>query len=165
MNNFLTTLILSSPSVIQETALDSLKVVTGVTQEQLSAAVDAAVATTTESIYGDMGMLWMLLSGILVFFMQAGFTLVESGMTRSKNTVNIAMKNLLDICVGSLTYWFVGYSLMYGDTSDGWFFWSGLFQGEGADLFFQTMFAATAATIVSGAIAGRTKYSTYVFFQ
>ena len=118
----------------------------------------------TASVEGDMGMLWMLLSGILVFFMQAGFTLVESGMTRSKNAVNIAMKNLLDICVGSLTYWFVGYSLMYGDTSNGWFFWSGLFQGDGADLFFQTMFAATAATIVSGAIAGRTKYSTYAIF-
>ena len=118
----------------------------------------------TASVEGDMGMLWMLLSGILVFFMQAGFTLVESGMTRSKNAVNIAMKNLLDICVGSLTYWFVGYSLMYGATSNGWLFWSGLFQGDGADLFFQTMFAATAATIVSGAIAGRTKYSTYAIF-
>jgi Amt family ammonium transporter len=111
-----------------------------------------------------MGMLWMLLSGILVFFMQAGFTLVESGMTSSKNAVNIAMKNLLDICVGSITYWLVGYSLMYGDTSNGWFFWGGLFQGEGADLFFQTMFAATAATIVSGAIAGRTKFETYAIF-
>ena len=86
------------------------------------------------------------------------------GMTRSKNAVNIAMKNLLDICVGSLTYWFVGYSLMYGDSSNGWFFWSGILQGDGADLFFQTMFAATAATIVSGAIAGRTKYSTYAIF-
>ena len=123
--------------------------------------IEAAVA----AINGDMGMLWMLLSGILVFFMQAGFTLVETGMTRSKNAANIAMKNLLDICVGSLTYWLVGYSLMYGDTSNGWFFWSGLMQGEGADLFFQTMFAATAATIVSGAIAGRTKYSTYVIFS
>lgn len=118
----------------------------------------------TAAVEGDMGMLWMLLSGILVFFMQAGFTLVESGMTSSKNAVNIAMKNLLDICVGSLTYWLVGYSLMYGDTTNGWFFWGGLFQGEGADLFFQTMFAATAATIVSGAIAGRTKFETYAIF-
>lgn len=118
-----------------------------------------------EQVTGDMGMLWMLLSGILVFFMQAGFTLVESGMTRSKNAVNIAMKNLLDICVGSISFWLIGYSLMYGDTSNGWFFWSGLFQGEGADLFFQTMFAATAATIVSGAIAGRTKYTTYIIFS
>ena len=118
----------------------------------------------TSLVDGDIGMLWMLLSGILVFFMQAGFTLVESGMTRSKNAVNIAMKNLLDICVGSLTYWFVGYSLMYGETTNGWFFWYGLFQGDGADLFFQTMFAATDETIVSGEIAGRTKYSTYAIF-
>ena len=88
---------------------------------------------------GDVGMLWMLLSGILVFLMQAGFTLVESGFTESKNAINIAMKNFLDIGVGSLTYWFVGYSLMYGDTN-GWIAWSGLMQGEGADLFFQTMF-------------------------
>ena len=124
--------------------------------------VEAAVA----AINGDMGMLWMLLSAILVFFMQAGFTLVETGMTRSKNAANIAMKNLLDICVGSLTYWFVGYSLMYGTANEsGTFFWGGLMQGEGADLLFQTMFAATAATIVSGAIAGRTKYSTYAIFS
>jgi Amt family ammonium transporter len=123
------------------------------------------IAAAVEQINGDMGMLWMLIAGILVFLMQAGFTLVESGMTQSKNAVNIAMKNLLDICVGSLTFWLVGYSLMYGDTSNGWFFWGGLFQGEGADLFFQTMFAATAATIVSGAIAGRTKYTTYIIFS
>jgi len=140
MSNFINTL----PQIIQET----------VTVESLAGAIK-----------DDMGMLWMLIAGILVFFMQAGFTLVESGMTRSKNAVNIAMKNLLDIAVGSLTYWFVGYSLMYGDTSNGWFFWSGIMQGEGADLFFQTMFAATAATIVSGAIAGRTKYSTYIVFS
>ena len=82
----------------------------------------------TAAVEGDMGMLWMLLSGILVFFMQAGFTLVETGMTQSKNAVNIAMKNFLDISVGSITYWLVGYSLMYGDTSNGWFFWSGLFK-------------------------------------
>ena len=140
MSNFINTL----PLIIQET----------VTVESLAGAIK-----------DDMGMLWMLIAGILVFFMQAGFTLVESGMTRSKNAVNIAMKNLLDIAVGSLTYWFVGYSLMYGDTTNGWFFWSGIMQGEGADLFFQTMFAATAATIVSGAIAGRTKYSTYIVFS
>ncbi|MCL7765322.1 ammonium transporter [Polaribacter sp. Z014] len=123
------------------------------------------VTAAVEQINGDMGMLWMLIAGILVFLMQAGFTLVESGMTRSKNAVNIAMKNLLDICVGSLIFWLVGYSLMYGDTSNGWFFWGGLFKGDGADLFFQTMFAATAATIVSGAIAGRTKYTTYIIFS
>ena len=147
IDNFLT--ILPNLAIVQDTV--------AATTKDVEDAVDA--------INGDLGMLWMLLSGILVFFMQAGFTLVETGMTRSKNAANIAMKNLLDICVGSLTYWLVGYSLMYGDTSNGWFFWSGLMQGEGADLFFQTMFAATAATIVSGAIAGRTKYSTYVIFS
>ncbi|WP_440882060.1 ammonium transporter [Tenacibaculum sp. C7A-26P2] len=125
----------------------------------------SSLAIELGKIKEDLGMLWMLLSAILVFFMQAGFTLVESGMTRSKNAVNIAMKNLLDICVGSLTYWIIGYSLMYGKTSNGYFFWGGLFLGEGVDLLFQTMFAATAATIVSGAIAGRTKYSTYVIFS
>jgi len=133
--------------------------------QEVVAASTKDIEEAVSAINGDMGMLWMLLSGILVFFMQAGFTLVETGMTRSKNAANIAMKNLLDICVGSLTYWLVGYSLMYGDTTNGWFFWSGLMQGEGADLFFQTMFAATAATIVSGAIAGRTKYSTYIIFS
>ena len=147
-------------SLFQETAVAVIEVVDMVTSEDVTAAVEAVKT----GLYGDMGMLWMLISGILVFFMQAGFTLVESGMTQSKNAVNIAMKNLLDITVGSLTYWFVGYSLMYGDTTNGWFFWSGIMQGEGADLFFQTMFAATAATIVSGAIAGRTKYSTYAIF-
>jgi Amt family ammonium transporter len=136
-----------------------------VVAQDIVAATTKDVEDAVSAINGDLGMLWMLLSGILVFFMQAGFTLVETGMTRSKNAANIAMKNLLDICVGSLTYWLVGYSLMYGDTSNGWFFWSGLMQGEGADLFFQTMFAATAATIVSGAIAGRTKYSTYAIFS
>jgi Amt family ammonium transporter len=135
------------------------------TTTQDTAVTTADLAAQVAQINGDMGMLWMLIAGILVFFMQAGFTLVEAGMTRSKNAVNIAMKNILDICVGSLSYWLIGYSLMYGDTSNGWFFWSGLFQGEGADLFFQTMFAATTATIVSGAIAGRTKYSTYIIFS
>ncbi len=119
----------------------------------------------TAAVEGDMGMLWMLISGILVFLMQAGFTLVESGMTRSKNVVNIAMKNVLDIAVGSLVFWFIGYSFMYGDTN-GWIGWSGLMYNQGpADLFFQTVFCATAATIVSGAIAGRTKYTTYIIFS
>ena len=147
-------------SLLQESVSAVSEVIDVVTSEDVTAAVEAVQS----GFYADMGMMWMLIAGILVFFMQAGFTLVESGMTRSKNAVNIAMKNLLDITVGSLTYWFVGYSLMYGSSENGYFFWSGIMQGEGADLFFQTMFAATAATIVSGAIAGRTKYSTYAIF-
>ena len=125
----------------------------------------ADLAAAVEQINGDMGMLWMLISGILVFLMQAGFTMVESGMTRSKNVVNIAMKNVLDIAVGSLVFWFIGYSLMYGETN-GYIAWGGLMYNQGpADLFFQTVFCATAATIVSGAIAGRTKYTTYIIFS
>ena len=124
-------------------------------------------AELAASIKDDMGMLWMLISGILVFFMQAGFFLVESGMTDSKNAVNIAMKNFLDVAVGSLAFWFIGYSLMYGsDMGGGFFHWGGFVFSQGAaDLFFQTVFAATAATIVSGAIAGRTKYTTYAIFS
>ncbi|MCL4117760.1 UNVERIFIED_CONTAM: hypothetical protein GTU68_016836 [Idotea baltica] len=134
----------------------------------------------TAAIEGDMGMMWMLLSGILVFFMQAGFFLVESGMTDSKNAVNIAMKNFLDIAVGSLAFWFIGYSLMYGagsagvldfagfgiappengmtpDYADGGYTWW-------TDFLFQGMFAATAATIVSGAVAERMKIGSFMIF-
>ncbi|MCH1485588.1 MAG: ammonium transporter [Flavobacteriaceae bacterium] len=109
--------------------------------------------------------MWITVAGFLVFFMHAGFTLLESGMTQSKNAVNIAMKNMMAISVGSVIYWFIGYSLMYGDTSNGFFRWSGFFtETQPHDLFFQTMFAATCATIVSGAVAGRTKYNVFGIF-
>jgi Amt family ammonium transporter len=126
------------------------------------------ITTTTAEVNDDFTILWILISGILVFFMQAGFTLLESGMTQSKNAVNIAMKNFMDISVATITFWIIGYGLMYGAKtagiislgSDIWFN-----PGAGAhDVFFQLVFAATAATIVSGAIAGRTKYSTYIIF-
>lgn len=131
----------------------------------LSYTISTAAAVDANE---DFTILWILLSGILVFLMQAGFTLLESGMTRSKNAANIAMKNFMDISVGTLSFWALGYGLMYGakdasgliSVSDWWFN-----PGAGAhDVFFQTVFAATAATIVSGAIAGRTKYSTYIIF-
>ena len=110
----------------------------------------------------DLTILWITIAGFLVFFMHAGFTLLESGMTQSKNAVNIAMKNLMAISLGSLVYWVIGYSLMYGDTANGFFRWGEFFSGADAyDLFFQSMFAATCATIVSGAVAGRTKYSVF----
>ena len=126
------------------------------------------ITTTASEVNDDFTILWILISGILVFFMQAGFTLLESGMTQSKNAVNIAMKNFMDISVATITFWVIGYGLMYGAKtagiislgSDIWFN-----PGAGAhDVFFQLVFAATAATIVSGAIAGRTKYSTYIIF-
>ena len=118
--------------------------------------------TTVEN---DLTILWITIAGFLVFFMHAGFTLVEAGFTQAKNAVNIAMKNLMAISVGTIVYWFIGYSLMYGETSNGFFRWSGFFTETAPhDLFFQTMFAATCATIVSGAVAGRTKYSVFAIF-
>jgi ammonium transporter, Amt family len=117
-----------------------------------------------------LDLMWVLICGILVFFMQAGFTLVETGFTRSKNTGNIIMKNLMDFCIGSVAFWAVGYSLMYGDSIGGlignisqYAFFDSL--KDMHSLFFQTVFAATAATIVSGAIAERTKFTTYLIFS
>jgi len=111
---------------------------------------------------------WILMAGILVFFMQAGFTLVETGFTRSKNTLNIIMKNLMDFCIGSIGFWIIGYTLMYGKDISGLIGSPKLFfnnPNEMHNLFFQTVFCATAATIVSGAIAERTKFSTYLIFS
>ena len=117
------------------------------------------------SVEVDLSIMWITIAGFLVFFMHAGFTLVEAGFTQAKNAVNIAMKNLMAISVGTIVYWFIGYSLMYGETSNGFFRWSGFFAETAPhDLFFQTMFAATCATIVSGAVAGRTKYSVFALF-
>ncbi|MDF0706480.1 ammonium transporter [Flagellimonas okinawensis] len=139
-----------------------------IVQEQ--EAIDKAV----EAITGDMGALWITLAAILVFFMQAGFTLLEIGFTRSKNTGNIIMKNVMDLAVGSVMFWAVGYAIMYGSdlvgggffrsspADQGYFFFSA---DDWYNLFFQTVFCATAATIVSGAIAGRTKFSTYLIFS
>lgn len=118
--------------------------------------------------------IWLLLTGFLVMFMQPGFAMVEAGFTRSKNTANILMKNLLDFCIGSLLYWAIGFTLMYGDSIGGIIGTPDLFfmsDGYGdnyadyADLFFQTVFAATAATIVSGAMAERTEFSAYLIFS
>ena len=70
------------------------------------------------SVEVDLTVLWVTIAGFLVFFMHAGFTLLESGMTQSKNAVNIAMKNLMAIAVGTVIYWFIGYSLMYGESDN-----------------------------------------------
>lgn len=135
-------------------------------QEMLNTAIDQFNA--------EMGALWITLAAILVFFMQAGFTLVEVGLTRKRNSGNIIMKNLMDLAIGSIAFWAVGYAIMYGsDSVMNWFFRSspteqGYFFFSADDwynLFFQTVFCATAATIVSGAIAGRTKFSTYLIFS
>ncbi|TRZ43731.1 ammonium transporter [Robertkochia solimangrovi] len=115
-----------------------------------------------------LDIMWIIVAGILVFFMQAGFTLVESGFTRSKNVINIIMKNLVDLAVGSLAFWAIGYTIMYGDSIASFIGSPSLFYNVREDmhnLFFQTVFCATAATIVSGAVAERTKFSTYVIFS
>lgn len=116
--------------------------------------------------------IWVLVATFLVMFMQPGFAMVEAGFTRSKNTANILTKNLLDFSVGSLVFWLVGYTIMYGDSIAGFigmpsFFFNDNGIGDYAnktDLMFQTVFAATAATIVSGAVAERTKFSSYIIF-
>ena len=100
-------------------------------------------------------------------FMQPGFMLVETGFTRSKNSVNIVMKNFMDFSVGAITYWAFGFALAYGGTTIGGFLAYGNFflEGDSLTYFFQVVFAATAATIVSGAVAERTKFSAYLMFQ
>ena len=115
-----------------------------------------------------LDLMWIVICGILVFFMQAGFTLVETGFTRSKNAGNIIMKNIMDLCIGSIGFWAVGYTVMYGESIGSFIGKPTLFFSNTEDmhnLFFQTVFAATAATIVSGAVAGRTKFSTYIIFS
>lgn len=118
--------------------------------------------------------LWTLIAAVLVFFMQAGFALVEAGFTRAKNSVNILMKNLMDFSMGSLVFWAVGFGLMFGVSNTGWFGASGFFLSDFtpdkdpwvlAFWMFQAVFAATAATIVSGAMAERTKFSGYLLYS
>ncbi|UMB53666.1 ammonium transporter [Lutibacter sp. A64] len=115
-----------------------------------------------------LDLMWIVICGILVFFMQAGFTLVEVGFTRGKNAGNIIMKNFLDLCIGSIGFWAIGYTVMYGETIGSFIGTPTLFFDDVENmhnLFFQTVFAATAATIVSGAVAGRTKFTTYIMFS
>ncbi len=123
--------------------------------------------------YVSVDVMWTLLGAAMVFFMQAGFSLCEAGLTRAKNTGNILMKNLMDFCIGTPAFWLVGFGLMFGGT--------GAFVG-GFDPFilgdydfgslpkwcyviFQTVFCATAATIVSGSMAERTKFSSYCIYS
>ena len=119
------------------------------------------------TIISSVDNLWVLIAGILVMFMQPGFMLVETGFTRSKNSVNIVMKNFMDFSVGAITYWAFGFALAYGGSTLGGFIAYGNFflEGDSTTYFFQVVFAATAATIVSGSVAERTKFSSYLLFQ
>ena len=116
--------------------------------------------------------IWVLLATFLVMFMQPGFAMVEAGFTRSKNSANILTKNLVDFSMGAILYWAIGYTLMYGESIAGFIGMPDLFLNDNGigdyanktDLMSQTVFAATAATIVSGAVAERTKFSAYIIF-
>lgn len=132
----------------------------------------------SDGAVGSIDILWTLIGAALVFFMQAGFAMVETGFTRAKNAGNIIMKNLMDFAIGTVAFWFVGYGIMFGDSSSIFggfhFFLDGLVEG-GANanvgspsyvtIIFQTVFCATAATIVSGAMAERTKFSSYCVYS
>ncbi len=120
--------------------------------------------------------MWVLIAAILVFFMQAGFAMVEAGFTRAKNAGNIIMKNFMDFSVGSFVFFAVGFGLMFGDSVNGLIGWSGFLNPDKMNLdldglpvsvfiIFQTVFAATAATIVSGAMAERTKFKAYLAYS
>ena len=123
----------------------------------------------------NLNVVWTLIAGILVFTMQAGFALVETGFTRAKNAANIMMKNLMDFAAGAIAFYIIGAALMFGATKlGGALGWGGLGMpslatGEGiwdwTFFFFQTMFAATAATIVSGAVAERIEFKSYLIYS
>jgi len=114
--------------------------------------------------------LWVILGAMLVFMMQAGFLCLEAGVTRSKNAINVAMKNVCDFAVAMLVFWCVGFGIMFGASQDGWFGSSFYFPQFSADdtfwlavfFLFQVMFCATAATIVSGAVAERMPFQAYL---
>jgi ammonia channel protein AmtB len=140
------------------------------TVEVLKAA--APSVETAASPIVPLDTVWVLLAAMLVFFMQPGFALVEAGFTRSKNTANIIMKNFVDFMLGTVLFWFVGFGIMFGD--GGFMGVPNLFSLDfypdsnvpmEAFLVFQTVFCATSATIVSGAMAERTKFYMYMIYS
>lgn len=128
--------------------------------------------TLAEAPNAPITFIWMLVAGFLVYFMQAGFAMVESGFCRAKNASNLMMKNLLDFVMGSLAYFAVGFAFMYGTDQSGLIGFSNFFLSGDAydvtiyrDFMFQVVFAATAATIVSGAVAERLKFNAYLVYS
>ena len=126
-----------------------------------------------ETVQMNLNIVWTLIAGILVFAMQVGFALVEAGLTRAKNTSNIMMKNVMDFVIGSICFWLIGSAFMFGATKWGIIGTTGFFMDifKGGDdwnwtyMFFQTMFCATSATIVSGAMAERTQFRSYLIYS
>lgn len=134
-----------------------------------------AAEVTAESVQTNLDNVFVLVSAVLVIFMQAGFALVEAGLTRAKSVANIMMKNLMDFCAGALAFFAVGYAIAFGGDGNDFFGAGGWFLGDGAFQYgtltvpvtfvFQVAFAATAATIVSGAMAERTKFKSYFLYS
>ena len=136
---------------------------------QATLAIDDEGRVSSAGLRNDVDTLWICLAAFLVFWMQAGFACVEIGFTRAKNAANILMKNLLDFSLGSLLFWAVGFGLMFG-VSRGFFgmsdfFFAGETNRDWAFLIFQTVFCATAATIVSGAVAERIEFHAYLIYS
>ncbi|MFC4322332.1 ammonium transporter [Litchfieldia salsa] len=126
----------------------------------------SADGPTVESVSASLDSTWIMVAAFLVFFMHAGFAMVESGFTRSKNTLNILMKNILTVSIASVLYFLVGYGFMFGSSAGGFIGVDG-FALAGVDdigfFVFQAVFAATCATIISGAVAERMKLGSYMF--
>ena len=127
-------------------------------------------------MYSPVNTIWVLVGAALVFFMQAGFSLCEAGFTRAKNTGNILMKNLMDFCIGTPAFWLVGFGVMFGSGTVFFGSFDPLILGDYSNILpagvplwafaiFQTVFCATSATIVSGAMAERTKFSAYCIYS
>jgi len=141
------------------------------TVEVVEEVVETAAAAPEFALLKDVDTLWVCLAAFLVFFMQAGFALVECGFTRAKNACNIIMKNVMDFAIGTLGFWLIGFGLMFGATTTGLFGTTHFIYDAGTDnfnwafLIFQTVFCATAATIVSGAMAERTKFVGYLCYS
>ncbi|MBL9181598.1 MAG: ammonium transporter [Verrucomicrobiaceae bacterium] len=135
------------------------------------APVATAAKAEIEAVQLNLNLVWMVLTGALVFFMQAGFAMVELGFARAKNSINIIMKNFLDFCISALVFMFLGFGLMFGTSAGGWIgtdsFWLSSHAADDslwAFWFFQVVFAGTACTIVSGAMAERTKFVGYLIY-
>jgi len=136
--------------------------------------IDAHGQSEAASVQSNLDFVWTMIAAFMVLLMQAGFALLETGLTRSKNAVNIIMKNFMDVSAGSLVFFLVGFGIMFGTSLGGWIGTDGfMLTGVGeqdtswvyAFFVFQAVFAATAATIVSGAVAERTKFTGYLIFS
>ncbi len=139
-----------------------------------SSAVGQEVAATPSPTYDGLSTLWVLIAAVLVFFMQAGFGMVETGMVRTKNAANVLMKNMLDFCFAALGYFMFGYAIMYGTEglivgTKGWFMIGAHSPVKGLPVeafwLFQVVFVGTAATIVAGAVAERMRFVAYLGYS